>query len=390
MATPKEKQKFQPLKTGSIHVALGKFIQSFRKAGDGSRYVFRKTELSYLSAVKAKVKGHPDYKGCGDNEIRELAENLTDEKQMEEYFSHLLNIDDHLQEVEREAGQELTSTYERQVADKRASTRLEEAASFQIYLILTPLQNGANRIISKFSTALALEYGPLHASLIVDDTVLEWNTSNLIIPHYTTPCTPVMKMSIEPSRMQESDLGSGTQALETSVHTLPASPDVPRKKKLCDEIDLVFDITASKHAIISKLIAVAVDYNRYHFYNVFSRNSQNFVRDAMAKIGVTDLPQLGGGQLKEYFERVKKAKHIKLDFETHQMLDDHIAQNTSADMSVGDLEFLLCQYFQFHTLSVMNCEDQSKWECEEPNCRMAELESCIDKKALLLSRFKHE
>ena len=388
MATPKEKQKFKPLKACSI--AVGKSIQSLRRAEDGSRCGLKKKEPSYLSGVKAKVKGHPDYKGRGDNEIRELAENLTDENKMEEYFSHILNIDGHLQEVEREASQEFTSTYERQAADKRASTRLGEAADFQVHLILTPLQNGANRIISKFSTALALEYGPLHASLIVDDTVLEWNTSSLIIPHYTTPCTPVMKMCIEPSRMPESDLGSGTQILETSVHTLPASPDVPQKKKLCNEIDLAFDITASKHAIISKLIAVAVDYNRYKIYNVFTRNCQNFVRDAMAKIGVTELPQLGGGQLKEYFERVKKAKHIKLDFETHQMLDDHVAQNTSADMSVGDLEFLLCQYFQFHTLSVMNCDNQSKWECEEPNCKMAELESCIDKKALQLSCFKHE
>ena len=388
MATPKEKQKFKPFKAGSI--ALGKSIQSSLRAGDGSRYGFRKTEPSYLSCVKAKVKGHPGYKDCGDNEIRDLAEKLADEKQMEEYFSHLLNIDDHLQEVECEARQEFTNTYERQAADKRASKRVEEAGSFQLHLILTPLQNGANRIISKFSSALALEYGPLHASLIVDDTVLEWNTSSLIIPHYTTPRTPVMKMAIEPSRMQESDSGSGTQALETSVHTLPASPDVPRKKKLCDEIDLVFDITASKHAIISKLIAVAVNYNRFNFYNVFTRNCQNFVRDAMAKIGVTDLPQLGGGQLREYFEGVKKAKHIKLDFETHQMLDDHVAKNTTADMSVGDLEFLLCQYFQFHTLSVMNCDDQSKWECEESNCRMEDLESCIDKKGPLLGRFKHE
>lgn len=361
MATPKEKQKFQPFKAGSI--ALQKSSQSLQKAGDGKKYVSKKTEPSYLAAVKKKLKDHPDYKSSGDNEIQDLAETLTDEKRMEEYFSHLFDIDEHLQELECEARQDFLTTHEREEADIRTSKRLEKTSSFQVQLVLTPLQN-ANHITSKFASALALKYGPLHASLIVDDTILEWNTSSLVIPHNNTPCTPVMKMSIKPSRMAESDSGS--------------------------ELDLIFDITASKHETISKMIEVAVEYNRYKFYHMFSRNCQKFVRDAMASIGVTDIPQLGGGQLKEYFDQVKKAKRIKLDFETHQMLDDYVVQNASADTSVGDLEFLLCQYFQFHTLSEMNCDDPSKWECEEPNCQMADLESRIDKKTLLLSRFTDE
>ena len=94
-------------------------------------------------------------------------------------------------------------------------------------------------------------------------------------------------------------------------------------------------------------------------------------------------------KLAEYFSFLeeKKREFIPKQFDTHEDLDQFVANNMQI-LNNFEKEYLLLHYFMFHLNVIMKEENPLKWECREQNCKLTFLEAYIDEKVMSLHKFK--
>ena len=342
---------------------------------------------SCVPEVMQKLREHPDYQDpCFEiqNHLKMEAEDLTDTERLQNrFFSTITDrlVEERIIEKELERSDDLATTYER---GARAINRVEDAARIQVKLLLRYVdrQTSSPRFIGKLASLLKMEYGPLHASLLINNEILlEWNSSNLVIPRIVDP-----------------------DAIECMGPTL-VSAAVPgirqiqrellRPFKEYDEMELIFDAVMKKSEILQSLAKVVVKYNSHYYYHVIFRNCQNFVLDALAAIGCKDKAPQFNGNLKDYFAHLKRNGQVKeTDFETHEELDAYVREN-HGKLTQENMEYLLAQYYIFHMQSIAKSKDreqaaqhQQAWNCGG-DCMMNYLEVKVDEKLLMVHRFLH-
>lgn len=197
---------------------------------------------------------------------------------MEKYFRHLVSGKgtNAVLEAADEMEASVKHSKERGMQQRRCLERLEAVVHFPVKLILCDLNRALPMFASTFSKMLQLEFGPLHAALVIDDVVLEWDDSSLVLP------STEEKEWVFQTRLQ-GNYNKIAQAMKPQMKDSARRMDLPR------QIEQVFEVTKEKQQAISQLARVIVHYNACHEYNVLTRNCQHFVIDAMRALGVDEV-----------------------------------------------------------------------------------------------------
>ncbi len=319
---------------------------------------------SYLMDVVAKLRMLEDYKSMSDEELRQKARELTDVNELQADFSHLTSevFEQYAGEIAEESGISMVHSMEFQRAQSRAMRRLE-IPSVRLYLF--ELKSPISRFISKFSTLFAFKYGALHAAIQVDNVMLQWGTSSLVIPEKYNPA----------DQLFQTDVKHRTCAAQVAEEVRPQAMQAVEESNNQKQIDLQFDLAVGIESMLDKIKKVVVEYNRYRYYNVVMCNCQTFVCDVMKEIGVRNIPRSLTGKLKEYFKNLtkKKSRYIPADISTHEDLDEFVKGIDLFTASQHDKEYLLCLYFQFH-LEAMKTDEDPYQECQVKDCFMPKIE----------------
>ena len=327
------------------------------------------------------------------NKVRQdresLARKLIDPALMwEEYFSGVI-IDDATDVVEAcvdEKKHDFTHSQEVTQAVARGEDNFATVCHFPMKLIFTRLNRGRG-IANTFASLLDFQFGPLHAALQVGDVVLEWNDSSLVIPYFCEHEDKVMEVSVQKHSKWVERTGRHYSEIKKATDELDYE----------GQIEQIYIVTSEKKQLIDALIEVIINYNKRNWYDVFSRNCQHFVIDALRALEV-EVPAAFTGDLKGYFQALVKGRtpSIPKKFATHGDLDAYVIQlqegNGIERVSQHDLEFLLALYFQFHLKSKkLLGKDHTaleQWKCEVEKCQMDQIERFIKKESALLHKFK--
>lgn len=290
---------------------------------------------------------------------------------MEYYFDHLVSgtAGNAVLETAEELESSLTHPWEKAMLQKRSLRRFDAVMNFPVKLILSDLQRALPPFVSSFAKMIQLEFGALHAALVIDDVVVEWDDTSLILP------STEEREWVFQTRLQ----GSYNKATEAMK---PKMKDSARRMDLQEQIEQVFEVTREKQQAINQLIQIIIHYNENYEYSVLNRNCQHFVIDAMKALGVNEIPQFTG-VFQDYFTELKKgkSKNIIEKFDSHAALDEHVNTIIRPGLSQHDLEYLLCQYFMFHVSSRKRSPrgQDADWKCEEETCRMSEIENMLER-----------
>ena len=232
-----------------------------------------------------------------------------------------------------------------------------------------------------------MQFGPLHAALQVGDVILEWNDSNLVIPHFCSPEEQLLQADVQ-------GLTKWAEYTATQYKKVNKAVTASDYQK---QIELVYHVTAEKHHQIQALVDVIIKYNTTYYYNLFDRNCQHFVIDCLKALGVEKPIQFTGG-LREYFKALKEGRSssVSAKFANHAELDRYMKEKEDSGeiktMTQNDLEFLLAQCFRFHLEQKSQLQDKnanlSNWVCTESTCCMKQLERQIQFETLRIHSFR--
>lgn len=328
---------------------------------------------SFQVTTMEKLRKHRSYEECGENELDTIAKDLTDQEAiMNRHFSEIAYqpVSERVGEMIQEEEGELVSPQEVDASKKRSIWRVEDTAKLEVKLLLRNMQTSV--FARTVASLLHMEYGPLHASLLINNCLLlEWNTGSLVIPERydgTNQHYPIM-----------------TSALHR-VNTVSLKNYDPN-----DELDLMFEATKSKLEMLNALIKVISSYNGQYFYHAIYRNCQTFVIDALKAMGCENPPQFQGN-LRDYFQNLKAGK-CQSEFASHAELDQYVRDNVTphpraeVQLSSQEREYLLGQYFLHHIPEMTESEAPQLWRCPAQNCEMMTLERHIDEQSMIVHRF---
>ena len=325
---------------------------------------------------KLKKLPDPESRDHGENQFALEAKDLTDpESIMNIYFSEIAYqpVAERVDEKIQESNSEFLTSVEEQAGRERSVWRVEDTAKLEVKLLLRRCNAPMGRLARTAASILQMEYGPLHTSLLVNNSILlEWNTSSLVVPerydgvnqHY-----PIMTSALQ---------------RENHVSLIRYNPE--------DEVDLIFQATKTKLDILNALIEVISRYNGLYFYHTITRNCQKFVIDALKAMGCENPPKFEGN-LQAYFESLK-AGSCQPQFTSHEELDHYVIANVinsqnERQMSSQEKEYLLGQYFMFHIPNITEAEQPEKWTCPVQNCQMSNLEAHMEEEKMTMHRFLH-
>lgn len=341
---------------------------------------------SQENALGTSTKTQASVDTLSESAKSDLAAALIDPKLLwEDYFSGL--IDDAADAVEENVAEKeskLCHSLEVRHARRRGEHRFGDVCNFPLKLIFTPLKRG-HGLAKTFASLLEMEFGPLHAALQVGRVVLEWSDNSMVTPY---PCDyedEVMKLDMQPYSEWVKYTGKHHSEAKKTIEGLDYA----------GQIELTYKIASEKKRLLDALIEVIIQYNKFHYYNLFDRNCQHFVSDALEALKV-ELPAEFKGGLGKYYKALIKGKtpSVPSKFKTHSHLDLYVKQKqedgTITSMPEHDLEFILALYFRFHLESKTKLKKDRKeeWHCEEEYCRMQDIEGFIELQSMAIHNFK--
>ena len=372
-------------KSGSRFVFVSKvpYWKTKRKyhVASGQRRRRNSSASAEIYQVVAKLRKHPEYKGLGDNQIQEQAENLMSLEYFRDQFSDF--NERHVEEVLGGISSEADSgvdTHEAGQAASRAVVRMAEMGNINVKLQLRELKVWNQGLVNRFASLIGSVYGPTHAALLIGNNengfiMLEWDGTSLIDPQYYHPqsCDGVLFEANVATQISTVD-----RQLHEEVRIAGQQLDYER------QIDLVFDAAVERSKVFDELFKLVIKYNKYYSYHMFSRNCQHFVADAMKVLKIQN-PHSFTGSLKTYFDKIRKGL-ATAEFQSHSQLDTFV-QTRISEATQQELEYYMCMYLQFHAIgrSQSSERDPTKWKCEEAECqfdivdeRIAEQESVLN------------
>ena len=374
---------------------------SLAKVSEGSQKlseVCRKRRLALLMSkptknsaefiqVLEKVKSHPQFKDFEENAAEEQVCHLTDGILLKNYFSDLLENmfvsaasstdQDGLTRADSPTPEEHSK------ATERAVGRMSEMCNISIKLQLSKLSGGTRmqQLYICFASLLELKFGATHAALLIGNrkigyTVLEWNSTGLVVPHYIHDTDDKCIFQMELQNMQEVHS-------QHHVEFKHAANCLDRVK----QVDIMFDASQKISQRIDRLIEVIIKFNKFFYYNPFVRNCHHFVEAALAALEINPRVDDLTGNLKQYFSNLTKGFNEPPHFKSHAELDEHVSRHLTKDShDHRQLEFYLCVYYHFHFPSRSKCCNLAEWKCEEHSCKMVEIEKRLDEEKLTLSQ----
>ena len=323
-------------------------------------------------------RAHPDK---GQNEIRDLAWDLSDHDRLKEkWFGHLLRITDQAVEYVRQEASDYEEVggfhnqSEKMDSGERIRSELQPVQDLEVRLLFYQLRD--ETVIHNVAKALSrhmdnFAYGPFHAALQIGNVILDWGPGSLVIPRYQIP----------ESGHEGQDAAEQQPIFDASVHRRSCDPVVvvsefplragAERTRECfnNQIQIAAHISQEKKDLIDEVVTMAVKYNTKFRYGLFSCNCQHFVVDVLSSLGITEPDSIFEGKLKQHGDLLMKwGEKVKVEeFNSHQELNEHVAQHLDA-MEREDLEFCHCHYLLFHSWGV-RLPNEGAWQCDRDTCQ---------------------
>lgn len=338
--------------------------------------VFKKNIVtSNIIGLERKLKKVAAYKDESSNYIRRLAQQLSNPTEITNiYFSTIAH--DLIHQTIKHSMDMATGVhtpYEQRAHTIRSAKRVDEVAKFEVKLMLRHVDNRRVQpeIVGRVAAALNMEYGPLHAFLLINDHILvEWSDTSVIVPRIVDPAEDIVKLA------------------SATVQNIPRTTcHVSGPFQVENETDIVFDAARQKLELVNRLATVIARYNNQHTYDTIFRNCQNFVLDALAGLGCSETPKFSEG-MKKYFKHLRENGKILVEFDSHEKLDRYVEDNMSS-LSGDNIEYLLTQYFLLHNKAIIQVGFPRHWECPYPQCMAGLLEVKIKERILIMSKYLH-
>ena len=332
-----------------------------------------------LTVILEKLKTHAEFEHKSEEELRQLADELTNFDKVLRRFSHLLEpvVDRAIDGALADHRVVFTHSQEEEMAHKRAKRDLACVIYLPIQLFLSRLKQHvpysvAGRIFNFF-----LEYGALHAGLVVGNVRIEWGQEGIVDPQHEDDIPEDEFIgSIHPSQ------GHLAQVAVEINHQFSLAD---REQRIDDKIQLIINTAKKKKEVLGSLVRVITSYNLERKYDLFSCNCQHFVRDALAALGINEPPRFSG-QLRDYLEHLKRGRiEVPENFQNHATLDAYVEQQLRAApgaLDQHDMEYLLLHYYRLHMIS-MPMDASDKWQCDVPSCKYEHLAERVNREALL-------
>ena len=314
--------------------------------------------------VLEKLKKHPSYKDMGEAELQKEAECLSNPARLHESFSHL--VEECLLNIQRNVEASLAVRYAtpQEVAKSkgRAHHRHSLVSKLDVKIRLSKVN------LTGLASALAslawdhkklFEYGALHASICVEDVLLEWGRESLVIPRWDDGfITKDTKLVAEVST-SESSLAT---TAEKTLSDLELAPD--------DTFPVYFKTMEEKRRLIDEVVKVIAIYNTKCYYHVLHRNCQNFVRDVKEALDVKS--SKFADPAADKFMKELKATRGKLPqrFTIHADIDKVVLRQDLDKLNKDSLQFLLWQYELVH----------NEEECQRQDCQYELVHQHYDEK----------
>ena len=336
--------------------------------------------------VLEKVKRHEAYSKYPEDKQRELAHALTDRNLLFSRFECLLYaVEQEVQAAIDDNEATFTHSLELQSAHQRAKHGAARLCHLPVKLFLSRLQrlnlptSATISITSKLSGVL-LEFGALHAGLMVGDVRVEWSCDSLINPQWEDP------------QFVEEDFVAhvhqdGKWALAASNYNKRISL-ADRERRIQDKIELLLESAEEKQKLIMNLVEVIVRYNCTKEYGVVNCNCQHFVDDALHALGIDSIPVFSG-PLNEYLQNLKRYQvDVPDEFRDHAALDAYVQPKLAADtLTQHHMEYLLLHYYRLHINSLSEDDDIDEWECEVPSCQYEFIAEKVNSQAMMCHQF---
>ncbi len=202
----------------------------------------------------------------------------------------------------------------------------------------------SRRLLSPF-----IKYGVMHASLLVDQIIIEWGTglcgAELVCPS----CSSELLFSIE---IEEKGILSKIKDFFVNLYHNIIN-FVTGRWELMDLLDDELD----------KIAKICVDYNITQTYNPMTNNCQKFVETILSKIGCEIKIN---GEMKNVLNELKKKGEIipfykDKKFNTRKELDDCVKDLNFEKLCLDDQK-LFFSYRNFFDLYLKNNPDDEKYQ----------------------------
>ena len=338
-----------------------------------------------FTVVLEKLKCHVVHAHKSEEELQDVARELTDFDEVFTQFSHLLEpvVDKAIDEALIDYRTEFTHSREEDMAHERATYDMARVFHLPVKLFLSRLKQPIPSLVGTISNFF-LEYGALHAGLTVGNIRIEWGQESIVEAVYEDDIP-------RDDFVGSIDSKQGHLAqVAVQIRQLYSLAD--REQRIDDKIKLIIDTAEEKQRVLSNLVRVIICYNLEKKYDLFNCNCQHFVRDALAALGIREPPRFSG-QLNNYLERLKQGKvEVPEDFKNHSTLDAYVElqlQAESGTLSQHDMEYLLLHYYRIH-LNSMPEDATDEWRCDVPTCKYEHLADRVNREALLSNQFMSE
>ncbi|KAL5486573.1 hypothetical protein EMCRGX_G019075, partial [Ephydatia muelleri] len=327
-----------------------------------------------LLVVRQKVKRkYPEYT---DEAVNQLADLLMNPEAIKaKYFGHIVErITRCRSDASEDANDLARSEQFRNIREKDATRdRLDYErrciAGVNVKLLWIELEQnaavqfGANLICPRLNKN-TFTYGPFHVALLVDDVVVEWSNTSLVIPYRSKDPRPIIAANIgEPTEL------SGP--IEASLR----NPALLRS--FLSEAKEIVSTAENKIQLIDQLCAIIARYNKKQSYNIFSNNCQHFANDVLMYIGMEKDAEMFKGRSKDLADAVmagfgKEVLDKHSEFNSHEELNRYVT-DSGEGLSREELEFCQLHYLLFHAWST-KCPEKDEWKCNEEECKLGLVE----------------
>lgn len=338
-------------------------------------------ERGYYTRVVTKLRNLPEYAEASGEEIENAVANLAEYELFRTRYDCFPAT---VEETSKGYALEVTSDREfveaerllHDAAKSKVEERYEKLSKLPVKLLFRVQQ-------TELSNVSGIYNARLDAMLLIWDHILEWNNNSLVIPLRVdlkklppTLLTPLL---------YGSDWSTYISYKRSNMQAVVKSQFDKLHKK---EIDLVFNLTSKKDALIAAVIKVVVDYNRNKQYHERECNNDHFIRDVTSAMGIKKLPEIAeslGKQL-EQSRRLCTVMLPRTEFVDHAVLDDFIrechATNTLSELHMKDVEYLLAKYFHFHVRNWEQSHSPDQWTCPVEDCQLRKLEEHLEQLSL--------
>lgn len=314
---------------------------------------------SYVIQMKKKLKSHPDYKTSGENQLLSAARKLVSEEELFCDFSHLIH--DEQREVIMEATQfdnneMLANSLEVQAGKEREQNRFDRLVKLKLTVCLCDIGKGVaslhkDRTVISIANFLSMEYSGKHASILVDDVLLEWDNGNVIFPR----------------RVSDADLfifeGDVRESGDYFNRIADLRPQLGEELRHFDEeSEVLCQSLKMKEELIKSIVAVVVKYNSAYYYNMVSRNCQDFAKAVLEAARITG--EKFSPENEEYLQLFREGKmRVPQVFKNHEDIEGFVMKiqdkNGLQTLNDHEMRWLVKAYNTHH----------GGKPCAEPTCQ---------------------